>query len=111
MATVSAGIAAALTIWSYKLQTFQQFFNPYQSFVTDEIARQGQMAQNQTIAAQCCASRSFWRWKRRSSKSRITKSYFTQANSWSSTSTRFSNCIRCSSTDKEQQQISWLVKL
>ena len=36
----------------------QQFFNPYQSYVTDEILRQGQMMQNQ-LGAQAVASGAF----------------------------------------------------
>jgi len=50
--TTTAGIGSILQ----SLQTAQagpninQFLNPYQSYVTDEIARQGQMAQNQLAA-------------------------------------------------------------
>ena len=50
--TTTAGIGSILQ----SLQTAQagpninQFLNPYQSYVTDEISRQGQMAQNQLAA-------------------------------------------------------------
>ena len=50
--TTTAGIGSVLQ----SLQTAQagpninQFLNPYQQYITDEIARQGQMAQNQLSA-------------------------------------------------------------
>ncbi len=43
--TVGAGIGSVLG--SMQGPNIGQFLNPYQSYVTDEIARQGQMAQNQ----------------------------------------------------------------
>jgi hypothetical protein len=44
----SAGIGSVLS--SMQGPNINQFLNPYQSYVTDEIARQGQMAQNQLSA-------------------------------------------------------------
>ena len=47
-ATTAAGIGSVLG--SMQGPNIAQFLNPYQSYVTDEIARQGQMAQNQLAA-------------------------------------------------------------
>jgi hypothetical protein len=44
----TAGIGSVLS--SMQGPNINQFLNPYQSYVTDEIARQGQMAQNQLSA-------------------------------------------------------------
>jgi hypothetical protein len=58
--TTTAGIGSVLQ----SLQTAQagpninQFLNPYQQYVTDEISRQGQMAQNQ-LSAQAIGSGAF----------------------------------------------------
>ena len=58
--TTTAGIGSVLQ----SLQTAQagpninQFLNPYQQYVTDEIARQGQMAQNQ-LSAQAIGAGAF----------------------------------------------------
>ena len=46
--TTGAGIGSVLS--SMQGPNINQFLNPYQSYVTDEIARQGQMAQNQLSA-------------------------------------------------------------
>ena len=46
--TTAAGIGSVLQ--STAGPNINQFLNPYQSYVTDEIARQGQMAQNQLSA-------------------------------------------------------------
>jgi len=46
--TTAAGIGSVLG--SMQGPNIAQFLNPYQSYVTDEIARQGQMAQNQLAA-------------------------------------------------------------
>src|SRR6056300_1791029 len=46
--TTTAGIGSVLS--SLQGPNINQFLNPYQSYVTDEIARQGQMAQNQLSA-------------------------------------------------------------
>ena len=46
--TVQAGIGALQQ--GLQAPNIQQFFNPYQSYVTDEITRQAQMAQNQAAA-------------------------------------------------------------
>ena len=46
--TTQAGIGSVLQ--STMGPNISQFFNPYQQYVTDEIARQGQMAQNQLSA-------------------------------------------------------------
>ena len=46
--TTAAGIGSVLG--SMQGPNISQFLNPYQSYVTDEIARQGQMAQNQLSA-------------------------------------------------------------
>ena len=47
-ATVGAGIGAALP--ATQAPNISSFFNPYESYVTDEINRQAQMAQNQLSA-------------------------------------------------------------
>ena len=54
--TVQAGIGALQT--GMQAPNISQFFNPFQSYVTDEIARQGQIAQNQ-LAANAVASGAF----------------------------------------------------
>ena len=46
--TTTAGIGSVLS--SLQGPNINQFLNPYQQYVTDEIARQGQMAQNQLAA-------------------------------------------------------------
>ena len=46
--TTTAGIGSVLS--SLQGPNIQQFLNPYQQYVTNEIARQGQMAQNQLAA-------------------------------------------------------------
>ena len=46
--TTAAGIGSVLQ--STAGPNINQFLNPYQSYVTDEIGRQGQMAQNQLSA-------------------------------------------------------------
>jgi hypothetical protein len=46
--TVNAGIGSILN--AAQGPNINQFFNPYQSYVTDEITRQAQMAQNQLAA-------------------------------------------------------------
>mgnify|MGYP003115369735 FL=1 len=54
--TVGAGITALQG--AQAAPNISQFFNPFQSFVTDEINRQSQMAQNQ-LSAQAVASGAF----------------------------------------------------
>lgn len=54
--TTQAGIGSVLQ--STMGPNISQFLNPYQQYVTDEIARQGQMAQNQ-LAANAVASGAF----------------------------------------------------
>ena len=54
--TTTAGIGSVLG--SMRGPNISQFLNPYQSYVTDEIARQGQMAQNQ-LAAQAVGAGAF----------------------------------------------------
>ena len=54
--TTTAGIGSVLG--SMQGPNISQFLNPYQSYVTDEIARQGQMAQNQ-LAAQAVGAGAF----------------------------------------------------
>ena len=54
--TTTAGIGSVLS--SMQGPNINQFLNPYQSYVTDEIARQGQMAQNQ-LAAQAVNAGAF----------------------------------------------------
>ena len=54
--TVGSGIAALNQ--GLQAPNIQQFFNPYQSFVTDEINRQAQMAQNR-LGAQAVQSGAF----------------------------------------------------
>ena len=46
--TVGAGVGALQA--GLQAPNIQQFFNPYQSYVTDEIARRGQMQMNQLAA-------------------------------------------------------------
>jgi len=54
--TVSAGIGSLIA--GQQAPNISQFFNPYQSYVTDEINRQAAMAQNQ-LGAQAVASGAF----------------------------------------------------
>jgi len=54
--TVGAGIGSILN--AAQGPNINQFFNPYQSYVTDEITRQAQMAQNQ-LAAQSVQAGAF----------------------------------------------------
>ena len=54
--TVQAGIGALQT--GMQAPNISQFFNPFQSYVTDEINRQAAMAQNQ-LGAQAVASGAF----------------------------------------------------
>jgi len=54
--TVQAGIGALQQ--GLQAPNIQQFFNPYQSYVTDEITRQAQMAQNQ-LGAQAVQAGAF----------------------------------------------------
>ena len=54
--TVAAGIGQILQ--GAAAPNIQQFLNPFQSYVTDEIARRGQMAQNQ-LAAQAVGRGAF----------------------------------------------------
>lgn len=54
--TTTAGIGSVLS--SLQGPNIQQFLNPYQQYVTNEIARQGQMAQNQ-LAAQAVGAGAF----------------------------------------------------
>jgi hypothetical protein len=54
--TIQAGIASIQQ--AQQAPNISQFFNPYQSYVTDEINRQAQMAQNQ-LSAQAVASGAF----------------------------------------------------
>jgi len=54
--TVTSGIQAIQA--GLKAPDIQQFFNPFQSYVTDEIARRGQMQMNQ-VAAQAVGSGAF----------------------------------------------------
>jgi len=54
--TLGAGIGSVLS--STMGPNINQFLNPFQSYVTDEIARQGQMAQNQ-LSAQAIGAGAF----------------------------------------------------
>ena len=54
--TIQAGIAAVQQ--AQQAPNISQFFNPYQSYVTDEINRQAQMAQNQ-LSAQAVGAGAF----------------------------------------------------
>jgi len=54
--TTTAGIGSVLQ--SMQGPNINQFLNPYQQYVTDEIARQGQMAQNQ-LSAQAIGAGAF----------------------------------------------------
>ena len=65
--TVTSGIGQLLAA---QTPNINQFFNPYQSFVVDEINRQAAQAQNR-LAAQAVDCRSFWWRKRRCCTSRI----------------------------------------
>jgi|TARA_A100000172_G_C3044178_1_gene111757 hypothetical protein len=55
-ATTTAGIGAVLP--ATQAPNISQFFNPYESYVTDEINRQAQIAQN-TLSANAVASGAF----------------------------------------------------
>jgi hypothetical protein len=105
--TTQAGIGSVLS----GLQAAQagpnisQFYNPYQSYVLDEINRQAQMKQ-QGIADQAIHIWSFWWWKRRNTKSRITKRNIRRFRK--STATRIWNCITSSTKSTTACGSNWI---
>jgi hypothetical protein len=69
--TTTAGIGQILS--SLQGPNINQFLNPYQSYVIDEINRQSQMAQK-SIRCTSCTIRSFWWWQTRHCSRRNRKS-------------------------------------
>ena len=81
-----------------------QFLNPYQQYVTNEIGRQGQIAQNQ-VAASAMMQGAFGGGRQGVQQAELQRQNFTSYGS--STSTRFSNCIRCSTNSKTTTTCRW----
>ena len=72
-----------------------QFLNPFQSYVTDEIARQGQMAQNQ-LSAQAIGAGAFGGAREGIQRAELQRA--TQANIGQSLATRFSKALGLASS-------------
>jgi hypothetical protein len=81
-----------------------QFFNPYQQYVTDEIARRGQMQMNQ-LSAQASRCWCIWWWKRRCSKSRTSKRNFI-SNRTSSSSRFWTTALLQAAQQQRAQQLA-----
>jgi hypothetical protein len=72
-----------------------QFLNPYQQYVTDEIARQGQMAQNQ-LSAQAINAGAFGGAREGVQRAELQRA--TQANIGQSLASGFQQAVRVGST-------------
>jgi hypothetical protein len=100
--TTTAGIGSILQ----SLQTSQagpninQFLNPYQQYVTDEISRQGQMAQNQ-LSAQAIGSGAFGGAREGIQRAELQRA--TQANIGQSMARGFGHCTRGRSNQQQFQ--------
>ena len=97
MPTTQSGIGAALT--SLQGPNINQFLNPYQSYVTDEINRQAGMAQNQ-LGAQAVMSGAFGGGRQGVAQAEIERAR--QANVGQSMARGFDQAARLAS---QQQQI------
>ena len=96
--TVTAGIGAL----GMGLQNpnISQFLNPYQSYVTDEIARQGQMAQNQ-LAANAVQAGAFGGGREGIQRAELQRA--TQANIGQSLAQGFQTALGAAQTQRQQQ--------
>jgi hypothetical protein len=105
--TTQAGIGSVLSglTAAQAGPNITQFYNPYQSYVLDEINRQAQMKQ-QGIADQAIHIWSFWWWKRRNTKSGITKRNIRRFRK--STATRIWNCITSSTKSTTVSGSNWI---
>ena len=100
--TTTAGIGSILQ----SLQTAQagpninQFLNPYQQYVTDEIARQGQMAQNQ-LSAQAIGAGAFGGAREGIQRAELQRA--TQANIGQSLATGFGQAVGAAQQQQAMQ--------
>ena len=100
--TTTAGIGSVLQ----SLQTAQagpninQFLNPYQQYVTDEIARQGQMAQNQ-LSAQAIGAGAFGGAREGIQRAELQRA--TQANIGQSLATGFGQAVGAAQQQQAMQ--------
>ena len=96
--TVTAGIGAL----GMGLQNpnISQFLNPFQSYVTDEIARQGQMAQNQ-LSANAVAAGAFGGGREGIQRAELQRA--TQANIGQSLAQGFQTALGAAQTQRQQQ--------
>ena len=96
--TVTAGIGAL----GMGLQNpnISQFLNPFQSYVTDEIARQGQMAQNQ-LAANAVQAGAFGGGREGIQRAELQRA--TQANIGQSLAQGFQTALGAAQTQRQQQ--------
>ena len=96
--TVGAGISALQT--GMQAPNISQFLNPYQQFVTDEIARQGQMAQNQ-LSANAVAAGAFGGGREGVQRAELQRA--TQANIGQSLAQGFQTALGAAQTQRQQQ--------
>ena len=96
--TVQAGIGALQT--GMQAPNISQFLNPYQQFVTDEIARQGQMAQNQ-LSANAVAAGAFGGGREGVQRAELQRA--TQANIGQSLAQGFQTALGAAQTQRQQQ--------
>jgi hypothetical protein len=96
--TVRAGIGALGM--GLQAPNISQFLNPYQQFVTDEIARQGQMAQNQ-LSANAVAAGAFGGGREGVQRAELQRA--TQANIGQSLAQGFQTALGAAQTQRQQQ--------
>jgi len=96
--TVQAGIGALGM--GLQAPNISQFLNPYQSYVTDEIARQGQMAQNQ-LSANAVAAGAFGGGREGVQRAELQRA--TQANIGQSLAQGFQTALGAAQTQRQQQ--------
>ena len=96
--TVQAGIGALGM--GLQAPNISQFLNPYQQFVTDEIARQGQMAQNQ-LSANAVAAGAFGGGREGVQRAELQRA--TQANIGQSLAQGFQTALGAAQTQRQQQ--------
>ena len=81
-------------------QQISQYFNPFQQFVTDEIARRGQMQQNQ-LAANAVAAGAFGGGREGIQRAELQRA--TQANIGQSLAQGFQTALGAAQTQRQQQ--------
>ena len=96
--TVTAGIGALGM--GLQAPNIQQFLNPFQQFVTDEIARRGQMQQNQ-LAANAVAAGAFGGGREGIQRAELQRA--TQANIGQSLAQGFQTALGAAQTQRQQQ--------